>query len=222
MSASAECKGAKAHGPARRDAPRTSLADECYARLKRLIVSCEIAPGERFTGKDLVNRSGFGRTPVREALARLDFEGLVETIPRSGYRATDVTAGTVDNLFDVWRLIGPLIARRAAERMTEPDLKVLSTILKSGSGEAETVSEILLAEATGSKELIFLSRRLLSEQERLFTLYLSTTEGRKWTAIVDFNVDEFRDPDVAAARITLGVAAAYAGIARLVATRRAG
>jgi DNA-binding GntR family transcriptional regulator len=208
---------------------RSSLADICYDGLKSLIITCEIPPGSRFTEKELINRTGFGRTPVREALARLDFEGLVETLPRSGYRVTEVTLKSVNDLFDVWKLVGPLIARRASEKLDDKLWVELRAISRPACEPAtvaiaiETSNRIfeLFAKATDNRDLIFLSNRLRAEMLRIYTLYLGSQHGRDWLLEQNRLWDDlswFRDPDVAAARITLGIAASHAGIVQLLAT----
>jgi DNA-binding GntR family transcriptional regulator len=68
-----------------------SLADEAYAILKLLIIRCELEPGRRITEAQLVATTGIGKTPVREALARLVHENLVRNIPRHGYEVTPIT-----------------------------------------------------------------------------------------------------------------------------------
>jgi DNA-binding GntR family transcriptional regulator len=98
-----------------------SLADQAYARIKESIVSCRLAPGERITERVLAERFGFGLSPIRKALLRLDIEGLVSTRPRSGYRVAPLTVEDVDHLFDAWTVLGEAIIRRAAERCTQQD-----------------------------------------------------------------------------------------------------
>jgi DNA-binding GntR family transcriptional regulator len=212
------------------DAPRSSLADICYNGLKSLIVTCEIRPGTRFTERELIERTGFGRTPVREALARLDYEGLVETLPRSGYRVTDVSLKTVNDLFDVWKLIGPLIVRRASENLNDrlwAELEAVTSPARKPATVAITIDTsnrifALFAKATDNRDLIFLSNRLRAEMQRIYTLYLSTQHGRDWFFEQNRlwqDLSWFRDPEVAAARITLGIAASHAGIVQLLAAQ---
>ncbi len=98
-----------------------SLADQAYAKIKESIVSCRLAPGERITERVLAERFGFGLSPIRKALLRLDSEGLVSTRPRSGYRVAPLTVEDVDNLFDAWSVLGTAIIRRAAQRCTQQD-----------------------------------------------------------------------------------------------------
>ncbi|MGS0758269.1 GntR family transcriptional regulator, partial [Roseateles sp. GG27B] len=67
-------------------AARRSRADEVYAQLKRDIAEFQLVPGDRFTEKSVTERLMVSRTPVRQALIRLQQEGYVEVLFRSGWR----------------------------------------------------------------------------------------------------------------------------------------
>ena len=69
-----------------------SLADKAYHAIRGLIVSLELAPGALIDERELIERLGIGRTPVREALRRLAQEQLVEVYPRRGMFVTPVDA----------------------------------------------------------------------------------------------------------------------------------
>ena len=99
------------------DSRTPSLADEAYEALRERIVDCRLAPGARVTERQLAADLGFGLTPVRQALARLDSEELVRTLPRRGYQITPLTIGSVNELFQVWRIIGPPIVELAARNI---------------------------------------------------------------------------------------------------------
>ena len=205
-----------------------SLADECYQTLKGIITRCEIKPGNRFTEKSLIEQTGFGRTPVREALARLTYDGLVETLPRSGYRTTEIDSKSVSELFDIWRLIGPLVARRASERLTPLLLEELSTHAESLAGESISPEERidsadkvfrLLARATGSQDLVLLIDRLSGKLRRLQTLFLNTPAGREWSASLTRRWGDsswLHDPEVAAATVSLAIVTWQQGVMRII------
>ena len=206
----------------------TSLTDECYETLKGKLIRCEIRPGDRFTEKSLIERVGFGRTPVREALARLTYDGLVETLPRSGYRTTDVDAESVSELFDIWRLIGPLVARRASERLTPllwEELTAHAESLARRSTSLEDRIELtdkvfrLLARATGSQDLVFLVDRLSGKMRRLETLFLKTSAGQEWLASLTRRWRDYswlKDPEVAAATVSLTITTMRKGLLQII------
>jgi DNA-binding GntR family transcriptional regulator len=68
------------------DAPFRSRADEVYEQLKRDVAEFNLVPGDRFTENEISERLGVSRTPVRQALFRLQQEGYVEVLFRSGWR----------------------------------------------------------------------------------------------------------------------------------------
>src|SRR6478736_3831513 len=80
--------------------PRTvqpvSLAEKAYDAIRDLIVSLELAPGAVIDERELMERLGIGRTPVREALRRLAHEGLVEVYPRRGMFVAGVDVRALD------------------------------------------------------------------------------------------------------------------------------
>ena len=61
-----------------------TLQDQAYERLRQSIIFSVYKPGERLVAKDLCDHLGMGRTPVREAIVRLQQDGLVQTVPQSG------------------------------------------------------------------------------------------------------------------------------------------
>jgi len=210
---------------------KLSLADQCYQKLKTLIVSCDIAPGSNLTEKEIIQRTGYGRTPVREALARLDIEGLVETRPRSGYSVTEVNTKTVTDLFDVWKVIGPLIVRRAFENDVEGLRNKLEALLEDMQEDVQEEQSIetllsdigqvftILVNTTENRDLIFIHKRLSSEQYRIFSLYLNTETGRNWLLS---NNKYWRNDvwvggaEVAEAHMVLAIQSAYVEILKLI------
>ena len=79
--------------------------------------------------RELTERLGIGRTPVREALRRLAQEQLVEVYPRRGMFVTTVDVRDLARLCEVRAVLEPEAARLAAERATQPDLDELSALL---------------------------------------------------------------------------------------------
>ena len=106
-----------------------SLADKAYHEIRDLIVSLELAPGALIDERDLIERLGIGRTPVREALRRLAHERLVDVYPRRGMFVTGVDVRQLARLSEVRAVLEPEAARLAAERATEDDRAQLDALL---------------------------------------------------------------------------------------------
>lgn len=121
-----------------------SLADKAYHEIRGLIVSLELAPGALIEERDLIERLGIGRTPVREALRRLAHERLVEVYPRRGMFVTGVDVRQLARLSEVRAVLEPEAARLAAERATDDDrarLDALVAELDAGGGELMQLDE---------------------------------------------------------------------------------
>jgi len=115
-----------------------SLADKAYHEIRGLIVSLELAPGAVIDERDLIERLGIGRTPVREALRRLALERLVEVYPRRGMFVTGVDVRQLARLSEVRAVLEPEAARLAAGRATDADREELDALLEElDAGGAE-------------------------------------------------------------------------------------
>ena len=95
--------------------PAGSLATLAYERLKDKLIMLDIRPGEPINDVALAAELGVGRTPVREALKRLETDHLVVSYPRRGTFATVVDVTELGAISDIRQLLEPHAARRAAE-----------------------------------------------------------------------------------------------------------
>ena len=95
------------------------LRDRAYRMLRDAIVTGELAPGEVIRDAELAERVGLSRTPVREALARLADDGLVETKPHSWTRVTPLSLREVRDAVIVVRAMHELAVRLAVPVMTD-------------------------------------------------------------------------------------------------------
>lgn len=94
---------------------RVTLADGVYESVKALIMDHALAPGGRVTIDALARQLGVSPTPVREALARLESDGLVRKRPLAGYTTTPLlTRAEFEELFEMRMLLEPAAAQRAA------------------------------------------------------------------------------------------------------------
>ncbi len=106
--------------------PRRALADQVYASLTALIMDHDIAPDARLNIEEIARTLDVSPTPVREALARLESDGLVAKEPLRGYRTSPVlTPEAFDQLFEFRSLVEPWAAAEAARRRTDDDTEAL-------------------------------------------------------------------------------------------------
>ncbi|MDD7972930.1 GntR family transcriptional regulator [Roseinatronobacter alkalisoli] len=80
---------------------RSNLRQTTYEAIKMLIITGQLSPGSRVSEADLANRLEVSRTPVREALSRLEHDGFVLPRPRNGYSVMRIDIDTVNEAYDV-------------------------------------------------------------------------------------------------------------------------
>lgn len=100
-----------------------SLAERAYGILRDRLIMLDIAPGEPINEARVAAELGFGRTPLREALKRLETDHLVVSYPRRGTFATIVDITELAAISEVRQVLEPLAARRAALN-TDPGIRL--------------------------------------------------------------------------------------------------
>jgi DNA-binding GntR family transcriptional regulator len=117
---------AKADTEAAADSRGTSLVDAAYAAMRQCILDNVWPPGHRALEQALAVELGMSRTPVREALIRLQNEGLVEVVPRHGMHVLPVSAADMRDIYEMLAALEPMAAELAVRRSpTETELKPL-------------------------------------------------------------------------------------------------
>lgn len=97
-----------------------SQSDRAVVMLREMLLRGTFAPGERLTELSLVPQLGVSRTPVRHALNRLAHEGLLEALPRGGFRARTFTMDEIWSAIELRGVLEGAAARLAAERLPGP------------------------------------------------------------------------------------------------------
>lgn len=110
--------------------PRPLKTQSAYDMLKRMIITLELPPGTTLDERELMERFGIGRTPIREAMLRLSHEGIIVHTPRRGVRVSDLSILDLQEMFEARTCIEPLITCRATERATAADLRLLDSLLE--------------------------------------------------------------------------------------------
>ena len=206
-----------------------SLRERIHDRLRAAIISGELAPGSPVIEAELATRLGASRTPVREALRRLEAEGLLEPRGLRGSVVRELRADEVDCVFEIREALESLAARRAARTIGAADLRKLSDYVERMRRSVDDANEmerhdtgfhdVILAGASGER----LKRMLTELREELIAyrfLSLSDPDRRRATvgeheAIV--TALRAHDEDAAAARTAAHIANARAAVLRLAA-----
>ena len=105
---------------------KMTRVDDAYARLKDEIRTNRMPPGFQASEPEIALRLGMSRTPVREALIRLESEGLVELIPRRGARVLPININDMREIYEILTSLEPDVAGNvAAKNPTEAELSPL-------------------------------------------------------------------------------------------------
>jgi DNA-binding GntR family transcriptional regulator len=140
--------------------PRVKVGDEVTAQIRQAILRGDYQQNERLGLERLAEDLGVSSMPVREALVALSNEGLVEAIPRKGFRATPLDAQDVADVFALHAHLASILAGRAAEVITDEQVAELREI-------HENISRLASAPITAN------SARKLEELNNEFHRYIS-------------------------------------------------
>lgn len=159
-------------------ARRATAGESAYQSIKRKILTCAIEPGIDIREGELVEATGFGRTPIREALARLIHEGLVEVRPRQGYHVRDITVAGVREVHELRLLLEPAAIELAIARASDRDLQALHDLAYAEHvhTDEDTHEQFILDNrefhvrlaACGNKRLAAILEKLMEETQRLY------------------------------------------------------
>ncbi len=111
---------------------RNSLVDRAYREIKHSILGNLYPPNFQMLEQDLASQLGMSRTPVREALIRLEKEGLVEIIPRRGMRVVPIMLDDLLEIYDVMSCLECRAVERLAER--KPSAEEISSLIDALNG----------------------------------------------------------------------------------------
>lgn len=168
---------------------RDLLRDRAYATIRDAIVDGTLAPGERLRDQELCTWLGLSRTPVREALNRLEQDGLVETAPQRFTRVTPLDRRAARDAFPVVAALHALATELAVPKLTEADRGALrdannrfSEALRDGDVdaalEADDAFHGVFVTAAANAEIPRALERLMPRIRRLERLRFGSLSGR--------------------------------------------
>lgn len=154
-----------------------SLAQQGYDTIRRAIRDGKIPRGQFFSENTLAESLGVSRTPVREALLNLYRDGVVEIVPKRGYRLAELDEAAVFEIRLLRVALEQLVVARLCEVATPADIRELRAILK-GKGKSQedmyTIDEafhIRMAEMAGLRQI---RRELLSVRGKMYLMASGT------------------------------------------------
>lgn len=158
------------------------MRDGVYTQLRDWIIDGTLTPGEKLRDIDLAEHLGVSRTPVREALRRLEDEGLIETKQNAWTRVTPVDASLATRIYPILRLLEPLGLELSFEKFTREDTQAMRALntrveaaLRRGDARSAAVQDTELHDTwtggCGNAELIGIIRDLKTQHIRLEIAY---------------------------------------------------
>ena len=153
------------------------LRDVVFNTLRKAILTGQLKPGERLMEVHLANKLGVSRTPIREAIRKLELEGLVIMIPRRGAEVAQITEKSLKDVLEVRRALDVLSVELACERITQEGMEELERACQefAGATKGKDASVIAMADvklhdiivdATGNQRLKQLVNNLSEQMYR--------------------------------------------------------
>jgi len=203
-------RGVRAHG----DDSGQSLSDRAYEAIRDGILFHVFEPGAIITEGALGERYGIGKTPVREALVKLEQEHLVQSRPRKGYEVAPLTLARARDMFLVRRLLEPPAARlAAANRVDAPELAAIERIAEEETRyrsavdpadhdsvvafvKANSAFHLRVAKASGSLMLERMLQEVIVKLDRYVYLAIAQSAGFSGYATTHAQlIEALRTPD---------------------------
>lgn len=103
-----------------------TISEAAYEVLRERVISKEFAPGQRLNLEAIEKQLGISRTPLKEALTRLEMEGLVTIVPRTGTYVTDPVPEEIAESFDMRRVLEVYAVELAVQRASDEDYESLA------------------------------------------------------------------------------------------------
>jgi DNA-binding GntR family transcriptional regulator len=144
------------------------------------ILSCQLRPGEELRENELAKRYGVSKSPVRDAMQKLEFEGLVEIEPRRGHRVKPISVADADDILELRAMLETGAVRLIVEKATDAQLADLD---RFRTADLTSISAFAaynrsfhhaLASMTGNRRLAEETQRLMEVYDRLCLVSLST------------------------------------------------
>lgn len=107
-----------------------NLKEKAYYIIKDKIINCEIPPGAFLEEKKLKEEIGASRTPIREALNKLEQEDLINILPKRGVFVTDVTMKDIENIYEIRLFMEPYIMKISYKNLVEEELLKYKELFK--------------------------------------------------------------------------------------------
>jgi DNA-binding GntR family transcriptional regulator len=172
---------------------RLLLSDQAYAVLRAAIIDGTLAPGERLRDPELVLRLGLSRTPIREALARLQEDGLVESEPNRFTRVAPLDRRDARDAYPIVAALHALAAELGVRHLTRQDMgtmrtenqrfaKAIAAVDVDEAMSADDAFHGVIIDASGNPAIRATLDRLMPRLHRLERVQFGSLRGRRSVA----------------------------------------
>lgn len=166
------------------------LRDVVFNTLRQAILKGELAPGERLMEIQLAEKLGVSRTPIREAIRKLELEGLVLMIPRKGAEVAKISEKSLRDVLEVRRSLEELAIELACQRMSEEELVDLEQAQRAfrqaiSQGMAMSIAETdehyhdIIYQGTCNDKLVQMLNNLREQMYRYRLEYIKDEDKRQ-------------------------------------------
>lgn len=163
------------------------LRDVVFKTLRQGILTGELKPGERLMEIHLANRLGVSRTPIREAIRKLELEGLVTMVPRRGAEVAQITEKNLKDVLEVRRALDILAVELACDRMSSGELmrlrgacddfeRLTQTKDATAISKADVSLHDIITNSTGNDRLVQLVSKLSEQMYRYRFEYIKDSK----------------------------------------------
>ncbi|HHY46722.1 MAG TPA: GntR family transcriptional regulator [Firmicutes bacterium] len=203
-----------------------TLAREVYNRIKEIIISGKLEPGQRLVAQQIAEEMGVSRMPVREALKRLEAQGFVYSVPHKGAVVSDLSVKDIEEIYAIRRVLEAYSVRQACKLATREHLAELERIAEEAEigvareGEPAFYEKndefhYALFRASGNETLAELLRNLWEKSSYYRTLG-TALKGRLDQSMADHRAIiralREKDPDTAEELVTRHTDAAFTAL----------
>jgi GntR family transcriptional regulator, rspAB operon transcriptional repressor len=164
--------------------PAPLIRNSVYERIRSEILSCALKPGSQIQERDLAERYAVSKSPIRDALLRLEAQNLIEVMPRKGYRVRPISVADAGELYEMRLVLERACITRLVETAADADLAGLDAFRQEpGGGDLalwiayNRAFHIALADRCGNARLSRVTRDVLEQFDRLTLMSVTADES---------------------------------------------
>lgn len=159
-----------------------SVTDRAYAEIKAMVVAYSLKPGERINEVELSRKIGVSRTPLREALSRLNTESLLRFAPGKGYFCRDLDVHETFQLYELRKSIEVAAVRLAVQRAKDQDIDALEAFLKETGPDAQGLT---VAQQVEFDEAFHISLLSMCNNAEMLRVLVNINDRIRFVRLID-------------------------------------